>query len=391
MRLDLKQLPLGPRGLAPRRGARTGPSVEPVKVMYCIDAIDRGGTESQLAGLINRLDRREFAPRLCTLRPSSSLLSEIDCPKLELDVRRLMSSSALAKMQRLAALLREERVGIVQTFFQDSTVFGLAAARLATVPVRVVAFRDLGFWRTPSREFLMRSVYPWATGFLANSLAVRDQACAADRLAPERVRVIHNGIDSRMYPFVDHPEGEIAIGIVGNLNRRVKRADLFLRAAARLARRWPGVTFHLIGDGELRPEYEALAGSLGLSSRVRFAGRIADVPAYLRTLAVGVICSDSEGLSNALLEYMLSGCAVVATAVGGNVEVVRHGETGLLVPPDDEVALAAALEIVVGNAELRSALARGARAAVEAQFSWTRCVEDHQEHYRSLLSAACAV
>ena len=359
-----------------------------IKVLYCIDSIGRGGTETQLVGLINRLDRRGFAPSLCTLRPSSDYIGEADCPRLELDARRLFSPGGVSRLRVLAAHLREQRIDVVQTFFQDPTLLGIAAARLARVPVRLVSFRDLGFWRTPAQEFLMRRSYPLATGFLANSAAVKHHVCARDRLDPRRVEVIRNGIDVDRHRFVEHPEADVAVGIVGNLNRRVKRADLFLRAAARVADRHPATTWHLIGDGALRPQYERLAADLGIADRTVFAGRIADVPAYLRRLAVGVMCSDSEGFSNAILEYMLAGCAVVATSVGGNLEAVHDGRTGLLVPPGNDVALASALSRLIEERGTRAMLARQARAMAEAEFGWEPCVAAHQEYYRAALSAA---
>lgn len=370
--------------------SRSGPAMAPTTICYCIDSIHRGGTESQLVGLINRLDRRRFSPRLCTIRSSDTYLDEAMCPRVELNAPRLFSATGAWRLRQLARYLRREGVDVVQTFFQDSTLLGMAAARLARVPVRLVSFRDLGFWRTPQQEFLMRRAYPMATGFLANSQAVKDRVCTRDHLDPSRVRVVYNGIDSGRFRYVDHPEMEIAIGIVGNLNRRVKRADLFLRAAARVAVRHPGVTWHLIGDGELRPQYEALAVELGIADRTVFTGRLADVPAYLQRLAVGVICSDSEGFSNAILEYMLSGCAVVATAVGGNLEAVHDGKTGLLVPPGDEVALANALSHLVEERAVRLRIARNARAMVEREFGWARCLADHEEYYLSSLLAAGA-
>ena len=290
----------------------------------------------------------------------------------------------------LARYLREHEIAVVQTFFQDPTLLGMLAARLAKVPVRLVSFRDLGFWRTPGQEFLMRRAYPLATGFLANSQAVKHHVCDRDRLSVSRVKVIYNGVDPDRYPFVEHleTEREIAVGIVGNLNREVKRTGLFLRAAARVASRYPEVRWHVIGDGELRPRYEALAASLGIADRTVFAGRIEDVPAYLRRLAVGVICSDSEGFSNALLEYMLCGCAVVATSVGGNLEIVRDGVTGLLVPPRNEIALSSALIRLVEERSTRLMISLKARTMVERDFGWDRCVAEHEEHYRTSLLQA---
>lgn len=356
-------------------------------ILYCIDSIDRGGTETQVVGLVNRLDRNAFSPHLCTLRPSGTLLSEVDCPVFELAAGRLLGPGGLSRGRRLARYLREQGITIVQTFFQDPTLLGMFAARLAKVPVRLISFRDLGFWRTPGQEFLMRRAYPLATGFLANSQAVKQHVCEHDRLPPTRVKVIYNGIAPERYPFVEHLESpdEFAVGIVGNLNREVKRTGLFLRAAARTAVRFPEVRWHVIGDGELRPRYEALAAELGIADRTVFAGRIADVPGYLRRLAVGVICSDSEGFSNALLEYMLCGCAVVATSVGGNLEIVRDGVTGLLVPPRNEIALASALTRLIEERSTRLMISLKARTMVERDFGWDRCVVEHEEHYRSSL------
>ena len=362
-----------------------------IGILYCIDRIVRGGTESQLVGLINHLDRGRFSPYLCTLRPSEAFIAEADCPRIELDVPRLFSPRGVRRAARLARILKRERIAVVQTFFQDATLFGLAAARLARVPVRLVTFRDLGFWRVPLQEFLMRRSYPLATGFLANSEAVKQQVCARDHLDPARVKVIHNGIDRDRFPFAEHSGSPLAIGFVANLDRPVKRADLFLRAAARVAREHPDITWHLVGDGELRPRYEALAAELGIRERTHFAGRIAEVPAYLQKLAIGVICSDSEGFSNAVLEYMLSGCAVVATAAGGNLEVVEDGSTGLLVPQGDEQALAGALRRLIEDPGLRGALCRRARTMVEREFPWEKCIAGHAEHYQALLLAAGAV
>jgi glycosyltransferase involved in cell wall biosynthesis len=359
--------------------------MRPTRILYCIESIDRGGTETQLVELINRLDRDRFAPRLCTLRPSGTYLDEVDCPVLELGVGRLVSPSGWQGVRRLGGYIEEHGVEIVQSFFQDPTLVAMPAARMGGAPVRMVSFRDMGFWRTPVQEFLMRRAYPLATGFLANSMAVKHEVCRRDHLDPSRVKVVYNGVDKGPFPFVEHLENEIAVGIVGNLNREVKRTDLFLRAAARIAARHPEVSWHVVGDGDLRPRLEALAAELGIADRVVFAGRIADVPAYLARLAVGVMCSDSEGLSNAVLEYMLRGCAVIATAVGGNLEIVRDGQTGLLVPPGNVTALAGAMSRLIEEKTTRLMLSLKARNMVEENFSWSTCVEAHQEIYRGEL------
>jgi len=357
------------------------------KVLFCIDALVRGGTELQLLGLIERLDRRRFQPYLLTLRPTPPELLPADCPHLCWQVPRLFSAHGLRSLLRLAHWLREERVGVVQTYFQDSTIFGIVAARLAGVPVRLACFRDLGFWRTRGQILLLRQVYRQTTGFLCNADVVRDRFVEVDGLAPDDFEVIRNGVEVEAHRWIDHAGPTVDVGLVGNLTREVKRADLFIRAAARVARDHPEVRWHLVGDGHLRPGLEALAEAEGIADRVVFAGRIAGVGSYLEKMQVGVMCSDSEGFSNALLEYMLKGCAVVATDVGGNAEAVQDGETGLLVPVDDVVALAGALRLLIEDTSRRRRLSVAARAWVAAGFGWQKSVDEHMELYGQRLAS----
>ncbi len=356
---------------------------EPVKILFCIDALVRGGTELQLIGLIDRLDRSRFSPHLLTIRPSPSDLNPENCPHLAWNVPRLISPAGVSDAVRLAHFLRREKFQVVQTFFQDSTAFGAVAARMAGVPIRLACFRDLGFWRTRSQTLLLQRIYPMMTGFLSNAEVVKRNFVQHDNLSPDDIKVIYNGIETAALPWVEHTGPTLHVGIVGNLTRKVKRTDLFIKAAAMVSR-MPGgdnVIWHIVGDGEYRAEYEEMAKSEGIARNMVFAGRISDVAGYLEKLQVGVLCSDSEGFSNALLEYMLKGCACVATAVGGNSEAIDHLQTGLLVPPDDVTALADAIGQLVSDVTLRQELASRARRFAEAEFNWEKCVAEHESVY----------
>lgn len=360
----------------------------PRRILFCIDSLVRGGTELQLIGLVDRLDRRRYRPFLLTLRPTPAELIPADCVHLNWSVPRLLAPAGMLALLRLVRLLRREKIDIVQTFFQDSTIFGGLAARLAGVPVRLACFRDLGFWRTRLQALLLHRVYPLMTGFLCNSGVIRENFVAHDGLDAADFTVIPNGIDAGALPWVEHTGPTLHVGLVGNLTRQVKRADLFVQAAGKVSSEFPEVTWHLVGDGQLRPELEEMARQVGLDGRIVFAGRIDDVAGYLEKLQVGVLCSDSEGFSNALLEYMFKGCAVVATNVGGNAEAVADGRTGLLVPPGDADALAAALRTLVTDTESRQRLARQARDHVASTFSWENCLSGHQAVYDRALAKA---
>lgn len=356
---------------------------KPIKILFCIDKLVRGGTELQLIGLINRLDRTRFSPHLLTIRPSPPELTPDNCPHLAWHVPRLLAPGGIRSMWKLIRYLRRENFQVVQTFFQDSTVFGGTAARLAGVSIRLACFRDLGFWRTRGQALLLHRVYPLMTGFLSNAEIVKQNFVQHDGLQPDSIKVIYNGIDTASLSWVEHSGPTLHVGIVGNLTRRVKRTDLFIKAAAIVSRHpeAPRITWHIIGDGDFREELELLAQAEGIGDQVVFAGRISGVADYLEKLQVGVLCSDSEGFSNALLEYMLKGCACVATAVGGNTEAIDHRQTGLLVPADDASALAEAMLELVTDVEFRRNLAARARQYCEAEFNWEKCINEHEQIY----------
>jgi len=360
----------------------------PATILFCIDRFgDTGGTEIQLGGLIERLDRTRFDPHLCVLGLDPGDTTPANCGSLVLDVRSLGRPGTLRQAAILRNYLRRHRVRIVHSFFQDATIFSLPVARLAGVPGRLISFRDLGFWRTPRTEFLMRRTYPLATGFLANSEAVREVVCSRDALRREDIVVIPNGMDTAGIRFRDEEASPPTVVFVGNLNRRVKRPELFLEAAAALAPRFPAVRWSCIGAGRHRAELEERARELGLGESFAFLGRRTDVPALLESASIGVNCSDSEGLANAVLEYMLAGAAVVATDVGGNRELIEHDRTGLLVPTGDASALADAIARLLASPELADGLRRRARTVAEQNHGWDHCLERHQEFYSRQLRA----
>ncbi|MFL1453583.1 glycosyltransferase [Marinobacter sp. GN3S48] len=358
----------------------------PVKILYCIDQLVRGGTELQLIGLINRLDRSRYTPYLLTLRPTSPELIPENCSHISLDVPKLFSFSGLRSHWWLVRFLRRERIQVVQTYFQDSTVFAGLAARMAMTPVRIACLRDLAFWNNRKQTLLLKSIYPLMTAYICNARVVVDHFSRHFGIDRTKAIVVRNGVDTAQLPFVDHAGSTCHIGIVGNMTRAVKRTDLFIKAAALVHQGHPHIQWHVVGDGHMRAELEQLATDLGVRKHMIFVGRIDDVTGYLAKLDVGVICSDSEGLSNALLEYMFRGVAAVATAVGGNTELIEDGVTGLTVPTDSSEALAKALTRLVEEPDLRQQLALKARARVENSYSWPRCLAEHDGLYQRQLA-----
>ena len=357
----------------------------PTKILYCIDKLLRGGTELQLIGLIERLDPALYQPYLLTIRPSDPSLVPANCIALSWDVPKLFCWSGLKALFSLIQFLRREHIDIVQTFFQDSTVFGGLAAFIAGTRVRLACFRDLGFWLTPKQKKVLPFIYRRMTGFICNAHMVRDHFSHIFNIPLERMTVIGNGVEASALRFIQHTGPCQHIGIVGNMTRPVKRTDLFIKAAAMVAKTHPDIQWHILGDGHLRTELEQLAEDSGIRGKLQFAGRIDRIPEYLERLDIGVICSDSEGLSNALIEYMFKGVTAIATAVGGNPELIAHEKTGLLIPPNDAQALADALNHLIEDNDLRHHLALQAREKAEQAFNWPSCLQYHHHFYQHQL------
>ncbi len=173
------------------------------------------------------------------------------------------------------------------------------------------------------------------------------------------------------------------VGTVANL-RPVKNIAGLMRAAKSLLADFPHLRFEVAGDGEQRAELEALHRELGLGDRFNLRGSISDVPAFLRSLDVAVLPSHSEGMSNAVLEYMAAGLPVVATAVGATPTLLAG--CGVLVPPNDDAALSSALAELLRNPDRAAELGAAARRRVEAEYSRDAMRQRFERFYRELVS-----
>ncbi|MGO9112636.1 MAG: glycosyltransferase [Thermoguttaceae bacterium] len=360
-------------------GLRTSAD-RPVRVCFVIDWLRLAGTELQLLQLLQHLDRTRAIPYLCLLDgedETSRRLEPQGVPVLRLGVKRLLSLHALRQAWYFRRFLKRHAIDVVQTYFPDSTRF--AAPIEKSVGCKVFGSRrDLGHWLDRRDCKIARLYNRWFIDrIIANSEAARQSAIEQEAASPENVLVIPNGIDLNLFsdilPWnpkrVCEPQ---KIGMVGNL-REVKGPDIFIRAAKAVLQEYPDAQFEIAGGGDI-VTYQRLIDGLGLTSRVRLLGSIADVRQFLATLDLAVLPSRAEGLSNALLEYMAAGRPIVATDVGGNAALIEDQRNGVLIPPEDEHALSQAMINLLRNPPAAACLASAARQDSKA-FDW-RCAAD---------------
>ena len=384
----------------------SAPNTRKRKVFYLLDSLNVGGTEVQAVELAIRLSPERYDVTLGCLRARGPLLERLQ--GCSVSVREFYpkggfdSVHGIYQMFRLAMFLRRGRFQIVHTHDLYANVLGIPAAAIARVPVIISSQRDLGhldLYRS-GRRIWLRRLQKLSTAVLTNANAVREAVLAEEHFAPEKVKVIHNGVDLARFSqrsngrawLLPNASQEDAnqqrwVVLVGNMHGDVKGHAVLIAAAEIVIQEFADVRFLFAGDGEQRKTFEEQVSRLGLEKQVYFLGRRNDVARILSCCDIGVLPSQAEGLPNAVLEYLAAGLPTVASSVGGNVEIVEDGKTGLLVSPGDPSALSAALLRLLRDPGFAAELGRNGRDFVSAEFSFERMIEKTDQMYTELLQS----
>lgn len=363
-------------------------SNQPVSLFLMTNTFETGGSERQLAVLAMSLSRERFQLHVGCIRRDGPFAQDFpDTPEFRLG-GSLYGWQSLRTRLRLSRHLRRNQVQIAHAFDFYTNLTLVPAALLARVPVVIGSFRQLGDLLTPAQFRAQALAFRGCDAVVCNSQAGADRL-AADGLAQSKLVVIGNALTDDVFAVVPaalpRRPGVMRVGMVARMNARYKNHSGFLRIAARIHAQFPEVEFVLAGDGPLRGDIEAEAQSLGLGSHVLFLGDRRDVSAVLASLDVAVLTSDSEGLSNVILEAMAASVPVVAYDVGGNCELV-NADHGAIIPAGDEAEFAAAVGRLLARPGDREKLAHNARAFAEEKFSLKRIQAAYEELYLSLLA-----
>jgi glycosyltransferase involved in cell wall biosynthesis len=367
----------------------------PVTVAHFSDSEAFGGTERALLQLLGGLDRARWRPVLfhADAPGATQLVDEaraLGVPTHPVPVAT-SASRGIASIGPVVGTLRRERAKVFHAhqIWSLSCRYGIVAAALAGVRARV-ATAQLFVEMPPligidlQHALITRCLHQQVavSRFVASRL--RDRF----RVRPERIVVIPNAAATSGGTASPAPRAELASSGTAPIVLTVARLDAqkgvehLLEAAAAV----PQASFAIAGDGPDRAALEARASTLRLGDRVRFLGHRRDVPSLLAASDLFVLPSLYEGFPLSVLEAMVAGVPVVATAIGGTDEVVRDGETGTLVPPADPAALASAIARTLGDRERASRLALAARELVAREYSVGSMVGSVSRLYEELLA-----
>jgi glycosyltransferase involved in cell wall biosynthesis len=384
------------RALADPLPGRAG-SPRSVKVCLMIGQLGLGGTEKQVVLLARGLRDRgidtnvlvlfEGGPREGALR--SAGVSVVHLGFARFSTARNAPRNAAAFLG-LVRRLRRDRPDVLHAFLFHTYIVAAPAARLARVPILVAGRRSLGVFTEGRRLLLLiERLATKATDLLiANAHAVAENTRRQERVPAGKITVVYNGLPEAAFaefpPAIVETKHPVVL-CVANL-KSYKGHRHLLDAVAFLHARDRPCTLVLAGEGDERPALEQQAARLGID--VRFLGACVEVGPLLARADVVVLSSLHEGMSNAVMEAMAAGRPIVATGVGGTPELLDG--RGVLVPPGDPVALAAAIERLLIDPDYGSRLGAQARCWSRAHLSADRMIDEHIRIYAGLLERRCA-
>lgn len=370
-----------------------------IKIAFIIDTIatPAAGTEKQLLMLINEIDKIRFKPYLICLQNSEWLQSnDLPFDVHILEVGSLLSSSFLRGLLRIKKMHKTERFDIIQTFFIDGNIFGTIAARIMGCRRLISSRRNIGYWHNRVHTTILRLFAMLTPYYLCNSRAAQEQTIAIEKINPNKLQVIYNGLELKRFESINNEmrrrqrdtwrinDDEIVIGAIANL-RPVKNIALMIESAADLVKEFSTIRFIVVGEGALRESLQDRINELGLSNTFLLVGRLDNILEPLAAFDIAVIPSLSESFSNSLIEYMAARLPIVSSDVGGNSEAIEHNKTGLLFSLENRMGLSNCIRRFIQDKSLGDKLAQNAFLYATRNFSAETMIRKHQSYYEDIM------
>ncbi len=373
-------------------------NTQPIRLALLTDVLEdlQAGAEKQIYQLISHLDPSRYRVFVLSLNPicesTQQLMREAGCEFQVFRVVRIYGISGMVQGLRFMRFLKANRIQILQTYHFGSDIWGTFWAHWAGVRHIVSNRRDMGFCRKPIHRSAYKLINRWVHTFIAVAGAVKERMMKEEGIPAERIEVIYNGVESPIKwghtPFPSSGEmgcDPISLIVhVANL-RPVKGHIYLIEALPEIVVDHPRVRLALIGEDKMGGKLQEIIRKKRLERHVLFLGKREDVSRFIEAADICVLPSLSEGTSNAILEYMAAGKAVVATRVGGNPELIREGVDGLLVAPGDSRALKEALLTLIEDPEKRQSMGQNARQRAQKEFTIPQMMREYENFYQALL------
>lgn len=361
-----------------------------IPVLLMVRELGIGGTERQLVETARFLQRDRYIPHVGCFRPDGLRRRDLELagvPILHLAVYSFKSPAVLGATSQLIHYIREHKIQIVHSFDAPLNVFAVPVAKLAGTPAVISSQRGHRDLTGRGLKRLLRITDHLVDAVVVNCQWMKRYLVEEEHVPDHKVRLCYNAVDLERYQPRAGPAstGSVTIGTVCAL-RPEKGIDTLIRAFATVQQ--PGVKLLIVGSGPEEAKLRALCTQLGVAEACHFEPATNNVAEWLGKIDIFVLPSRFEALSNSLMEAMACGCCPVASRVGGNSELVEHGESGLLFRADDVAELAGQLQELWTDGPRRKRLAAAAATRMSTQFTSENFIRAMQGIYESVLSEA---
>lgn len=364
-----------------------------MNILFLVDSLHSiaAGSERQIYKLIDGLVAKGHEVNLKLLRQTdfTRQLTDFPCPLDALDIRSISSVNAIKTMVNLRQQIIKDQVDVVHAYFPDSCILAplfLKTKRNALFTSR----RDMGLIYQGKPAWIYRVLAKRTDAIISNSKAVSDFIAKKENLKAEKARVIYNGLEEYTVVSEDsftlfNQEDSIKLVLVANI-KPVKRTLDAVVATTQLIEEGHNLELTLVGENQDKNYVAQIVDVINKTNTnklIRLTGSITEPRRLLSQAHIGLLVSESEGLSNTIMEYMHAGLPVIATNVGGNPELVIDKRTGLLIEKGNIEQLKSAILSLAANIELRESLGAEGKSLIQNEFSIAALISKHEEIYIS--------
>lgn len=377
---------------------------KPISILFVVDGLEFGGGERTFLQLIEEMPKERFRINVATSQHGifSKILSDAGIAANHLDLSKRVN---FKNIQELRRLIKINRIDIIHSQGGRADFYARMSGRSLRPKIKVVSTiatpverYDVNLLRKSIYCFFDRLSERYVDRFLVVSEALRKIMIDGHKVTPDKVIRVYNGIELNEYcPNASdrssrHIRNEYGIGatdvLIGAIGRLVwqKGFEYLIRSLPEIAKTHPDIKVIFVGDGPFRGNLEKLRRQLGIEDKAIFTGYRSDIKGILSAIDIKVIPSLAEGFPMVTLEAMAMEKPIVATCIDGITEQITDGVEGILVPPRDPIALAAAINAIIENKDLARSLGSAARKRVEREFTVEKMIDETEKVYRSLLN-----
>lgn len=366
-----------------------------MRVIHLIHQLGTGGAENGIINLVNSINSDRFQCAICSFAGKGTQTHRVDQNKTRLFELNKKAGNDWLLPLRLSKVFKDWQPDLVHSHSWGTLCEGIVGAKIASVPN--IIHGEHGTIQQKNRNIIIQKLcWRLVDQVLAVSDAHRDNLAKTINFPPKKILTLMNGVDisrfsesssikQQIRDDLQITEESVVIGTIGRLVP-VKNQKMLIMAFAKLVPVFSNIRLIIVGDGPLMGELVELSKTLDVGNRIKFLGQRSDVPQLFCAMDIFSLISDSEGMSNTILEAMSSSLPVVATNTGGNPGLVNNDLTGMLVPVGNVEELADKLARLIEDSPKRIAMGKAGRKKIEEQYSLEKMVCRYEELYETIIS-----